>query len=124
MKNIKIILTVIIFLVLAYGQSVDRSRQNAITKAIETTSQAVASINVTQIQQYSVNPWYEQFQRDPLFSLLFPSETRLREVKSSGSGVVISQDGYVITNYHVVENALKIIATLPGGKQYLSLIHI
>ena len=106
------------FLVLVFGQSLDRSRQNAITKAIETTSQAVASINVTQIQQYSVNPWYEQFQRDPLFSLLFPSETRLREVKSSGSGVVISQDGYVITNYHVVENALKIIATLPGGKQY------
>ena len=118
MKKIKITLIGFIYLVLAYGQSVDWSRQNAITKAIESTSPAVASINVTQIQQYSINPWYEQFQRDPLFSLLFPSETRLREVKSSGSGVVISQDGYVITNYHVVENALKIIATLPGGKQY------
>ena len=58
MKKIKITLTVFMFLVLVFGQSLDRSRQNAITKAIESTSPAVASINVTQIQQYSVNPWY------------------------------------------------------------------
>ena len=33
-------------------------------------------------------------------------------------GVVVSPDGYVITNDHVVENASKIIVTLPGGKEY------
>mgnify|MGYP001299578778 FL=1 len=42
----------------------------------------------------------------------------MREVKSSGSGVVISPDGYVVTNDHVVENASKIIVTLPGGNEY------
>ena len=96
----------------------ESSRRNAITNAISDTSPGVASINVTQIQRYSVNPWYEQFQRDPLFSQLFPSELNLREVKSSGSGVVISPDGYIITNDHVVENASKIIVTLPGGNEY------
>ena len=40
------------------------------------------------------------------------------EVESNGSGVVISPDGYIITNYHVVENASKIIVTITGGKQY------
>ena len=113
-----IFLTNLTFISIVCAQSVEISRQNAVTKAIKNTSPAVASINVTQIQRYSVNPWYEQFQRDPLFSQLFPSDLSLREVKSSGSGVVISPDGYVITNDHVVENASMIIVTLPGGNEY------
>ena len=94
--------------------TVDNSRQNAITVAIEKVSPAVASINVTQVQRYSISP----FQRDPWFEYFFPPEIRQREVKGSGSGIVISPDGYVLTNDHVVENASKIIVTLKGGKQY------
>ena len=94
--------------------TVDNSRQNAITVAIEKVSPAVASINVTQVQRYTISP----FQRDPWFEYFFPPEIRQREVKGSGSGIVISPDGYVLTNDHVVENASKIIVTLKGGKQY------
>ncbi|MBT4784942.1 MAG: trypsin-like serine protease, partial [Candidatus Marinimicrobia bacterium] len=54
-------------------------------------------------------PWFEYF---------FPPQIRQREIKGSGSGVVISPDGYVLTNDHVVENATKIIVTLPGGEEY------
>ena len=88
--------------------TVDNSRQNAITVAIEKVSPAVASINVTQVQRYTISP----FQRDPWFEYFFPPEIRQREVKGSGSGIVISPDGYVLTNDHVVENASKIIVTL------------
>lgn len=99
----------------ATGQSeIEISRQNAITRAIEKASPAVASINVTQVQRFSVSP----FQRDPWFEYFFPPEIRQREVKGSGSGVVISPDGYVLTNNHVIENASKIIVTLPGGEEY------
>ena len=94
--------------------TVDNSRQNAITVAIEKVSPAVASINVTQVQRYTISP----FQRGPWFEYFFPPEIRQREVKGSGSGIVISPDGYVLTNDHVVENASKIIVTLKGGKQY------
>ena len=94
--------------------TVDNSRQNAITVAIEKVSPAVASINVTQVQRYTISP----FQRDPWFEYFFPPEIRQREEKGSGSGIVISPDGYVLTNDHVVENASKIIVTLKGGKQY------
>ncbi|MBT7423662.1 MAG: trypsin-like serine protease [Candidatus Marinimicrobia bacterium] len=100
--------------ILISQSDITNSRTNAITNAIEISSPAVASINVTQIQKYSINP----FQRDPWFKYFFPPQIRQREIKGSGSGVVISPDGYVLTNDHVVENATKIIVTLPGGEEY------
>ena len=113
----KIILSLLFLVFLdAYGfsqSSIDQSRQNAITQAIKKASPAVASINVTQVRRYS-----SPFQRDPWFEYFFPPEFRQREVKGSGSGVVISPDGYVLTNDHVIEYASKIIATLSGGKHF------
>ena len=100
--------------ILISQSDITNSRNNAITNAIEISSPAVASINVTQVQKYSINP----FQRDPWFKYFFPPQIRQREIKGSGSGVVISPDGYVLTNDHVVENATKIIVTLPGGEEY------
>ena len=115
MNNRKMIMIFFVITIMLSGQSyIDQSRENAITQAIENASPAVASINVTQMQRFAVNP----FQRDPWFEYFFPPEIRQREVKGSGSGVVISPDGYILTNDHVVENASKIIVTLPGGKEY------
>ncbi|MEO5643203.1 MAG: Do family serine endopeptidase [Bacteroidia bacterium] len=41
-----------------------------------------------------------------------------REQESSGSGVIISNDGYIVTNYHVVENADNISITLNDKRTY------
>jgi serine protease Do len=41
-----------------------------------------------------------------------------REQQSSGSGVIISNDGYIVTNYHVVENADNISVTLNDKRTY------
>ena len=38
--------------------------------------------------------------------------------QSVGSGVIVSEDGYVVTNYHVVEGADEIRVTLPDKRQY------
>ena len=46
---------------------IDSSRENAITKAISIASPAVASINVTQVQRFVVNPYFD----DPWFDLFF-----------------------------------------------------
>ncbi|MBO6517630.1 MAG: trypsin-like peptidase domain-containing protein [Bacteroidia bacterium] len=39
------------------------------------------------------------------------------KVSSTGSGVIISEDGYIVTNHHVVKNALKIEVVLNNGKR-------
>lgn len=39
------------------------------------------------------------------------------KVASTGSGVIISKDGYIVTNYHVIKNALKIDVVLNHGKK-------
>ena len=95
---------------------VDNSRYSAITRAIKKVSPAVASINVVQMREYSTNSFYN----DPFFRHFFPNELYRQRVKGSGSGVVISKDGFVLTNHHVVEDAVEIIVTLPGGKEHVA----
>ncbi len=38
--------------------------------------------------------------------------------KSSGSGVIISQDGYIISNHHVIENASDLLVVLDDNREY------
>ena len=110
----RIIFSILLALTMLNGQwEVDASRHTAITRAIESVEPAVASISVVQIQDV-----YNPFTRDPFFDFFFPERSRKREVHSSGTGVVISPDGYVLTNYHVIENATEVIVTLPGGEEF------
>lgn len=96
------------------------SRRNAITSAIAKVSPATVGINVTEIREQS-----GFLNVDPLFRQFFGNEPSLRqffgprqyEVKNLGSGVVISPDGYIVTNYHVAGNAKEITVTFVGGKK-------
>lgn len=38
--------------------------------------------------------------------------------KGAGSGVVLTKDGYIITNHHVIDGASKVIVTTHDGKSY------
>ena len=44
--------------------------------------------------------------------------TRELVEKGSGSGVIISTDGYIVTNYHVIDQAERIIVTLADERQF------
>ncbi len=43
---------------------------------------------------------------------------QVTETASSGSGFIISEDGYVVTNYHVVQGASKLTVMLYDGTEY------
>ncbi len=57
---------------------------------------------------------------DPLFNFLFnlPQQEESPRPQSLGSGVIVdAQKGHVLTNYHVIENASKIIINLSDGRE-------
>ncbi len=45
-------------------------------------------------------------------------QMRVPEQRASGSGVIVTNDGYIVTNNHVIENADEINVTLPNKKSY------
>jgi serine protease Do len=62
---------------------------------------------------------FDKFFGDEFFKRFF-GDVPQREFKqrSLGSGFIISKDGYIFTNYHVVERADKILVKLSDGKEY------
>lgn len=64
------------------------------------------------------NPFSDFFGGD-IFEQFFGGGTRIiPEQQASGSGVLISDNGYIVTNNHVVENADEINITLHNKKTY------
>ncbi|XLZ68419.1 Do family serine endopeptidase [Massilia sp. SR12] len=54
--------------------------------------------------------------RDPFFKRFFEREEE-DDQNSLGSGVIVSPQGYILTNYHVVEAADEIQVVLPDGRK-------
>ncbi len=46
-----------------------------------------------------------------------PSDGRMERERAAGSGVIISKDGYVVTNHHVAGNAVRMTCTLADGEE-------
>lgn len=82
------------------------------TYAAESAVDAVVFVKVTvkTTQQYNIDPLFRYFFGIP--------ENQEREQQGSGSGVIIRQDGYIVTNNHVVQGATKIEVTLNNNKTY------
>jgi len=90
------------------------SRQNSITDAVEMVQPGVISVNVikTEIVRRYINPF-----ENPFFGF-FDNVPYKREVQGIGSGVIINEDGYIVTNAHVVEGATKLTIMLTDGRQF------
>ena len=98
---------------------------------IEKVSPAVVSVNVIREQEVrgmpNVEMFMERFRGGPDFDEFFFSPTprdrsdrepQTREMRSLGSGFFISEDGYIVTNNHVVDGATEIQIVLEDGTSY------
>ncbi len=57
--------------------------------------------------------------RDPIFEFFYGDKYSNPEpVTGIGSGVIVSRDGYIVTNNHVIENSDRIIVTLNNKREY------
>ena len=79
------------------------------TTAAESTVHAVVHVKNTAMRTQQ-NPWLEHF-----FGM--GSGTRQYEQVGTGSGVIISPDGYIVTNNHVIEGSSDIEITLNNRKK-------
>ena len=80
------------------------------TLAAERTVNSVVHVKNTAVRTQS-NPWAELFYGNG-------NGTRKFEQVGTGSGVIISSDGYIVTNNHVIDNASAIEITLNNQKKY------
>jgi serine protease Do len=46
-----------------------------------------------------------------------PDSGRMERMRAAGSGVIISSDGYIVTNHHVAGNAIRMTCTLADGEE-------
>ncbi len=102
------------------------------TELIKETAPAVVNISTTQKVQSGMPELPEGFEipdfpEDSPFGELFKYffehggsggvEPDMRDAKSLGSGSIISEDGYIMTNYHVIKDADEIIVRLNDHRE-------
>jgi serine protease Do len=86
---------------------ISSSRENILTNTVKNVSSTIVGINVTETRYY----------RDP-FSFFFENRVYEKQIPGVGSGAIVSSDGYILTNDHVVGNADEIIVTMTDGTEY------
>ena len=91
-------------------RAVTQSRRTAIVNAVERASPAV--VNISAIRSVAqLTPFEEWFWGD------LPQVQR-RSLREVGSGVIISKEGHILTNHHVIEQAEKITVAIADGRQF------
>jgi len=81
-------------------------------EAAERTVEAVVHVKTTAERVQNVyNPFNDLF-----FGR--PSTPQRYEVQGSGSGVILSEDGYIVTNNHVIKDAKEITVTTANNNEY------
>lgn len=92
-----------------YTWSGDSSGPIDFTMAAERTVNMVVHVKTESTAQNSLqNPWLD----------LFGYDAQPQIQRGSGSGVIISDNGYIVTNNHVIDGATKIVVSLNNNRTY------
>ena len=101
----------------ALPAAVDGQSLPTLAPMLEKTTPAVVNIATVGRVRIQQNPLLN----DPFFRRFFdiPDQPRERQTQSLGSGVIVdAEQGYVITNHHVIDKAEKIRVMLSDGRAF------
>jgi len=96
-----------------------RNIQGPVSSYADAVASSFASV-VTIYTSKKIEHKPHPFLSDPVFNQLFGEQLKRRQRSQTetnlGSGVIISADGYIITNQHVIDGADEILVSLPDGR--------
>lgn len=94
---------------------VEENRPDSYSKAAEIAMPSVVNIFTSKEVREPAHP----FMDDPAFRRFFGEqfESRPRRASSLGSGVIVSANGYILTNHHVIEAADEVEVALVDGRK-------
>jgi S1-C subfamily serine protease len=89
--------------------------RDPVVVAVQRALPAVVNISTERLVQRQFNDPF-----DDLFREFFgqPRRPQTQGVQSLGSGVIVDEDGWIVTNWHVVRRASKITVVLSDGTKY------
>ncbi|MBT3795882.1 Do family serine endopeptidase [bacterium] len=92
-------------------------RGSELPDLVESLTSSVVRIETKNISKQNLNitgdPFFDQF-----FNRQFGEDSQPRTSKGLGSGFIYSEDGFVVTNFHVVKEANDILVVLENGDRY------
>jgi len=84
--------------------------------AVRKAAPSVVNVFTSKITTESQSMRFKDPLLQHLFGSMLPEQTRQRLETSLGSGVIVSPDGYMLTNHHVIEGADEIKVVLADGQ--------
>lgn len=98
--------------------------QNLVTAIQDVAKKAIPSVvHVEVYEKQSVPNPLLPFRNDPFFEYFFGKSGKMpksfeREIQGLGSGILIDDQGHIVTNSHVVNGATKMTVVLSDGRRY------
>ncbi len=113
------LLTIFLLLLSSVGNCGAAERRTAVVEAVAKARDAVVNIRTEEIVRRRSSPFFGFGDSifDQFFNDMLPS--RSYKTQSLGSGVIIDEKGYILTNAHVVEKASKVFVALPETNKEL-----
>jgi len=125
MREIKFLTLTVCALLVSY-QLISKDLPNFSDLAEESTPAVVNITSTKTVSNRQSSPFGQRGFEDPRYDEFFkrffgeqgPNQQRQKPVKSAGSGFIISKDGYLLTNNHVVEGADEVMVSLGDRREF------